>query len=181
MKSSLDLSSFLEAISSLSHSVVSPISLHCFLIPPCSSLGLRIQLCLSFPFSLAFCFVSPQLSVKPPQTTTLPLAVLSYLSFFQLLHYFYYYIYSMWQKKKKNPKLFSEHFQSISIKWRKTATNYNNFWSIPAWRKKFFGYSSSPIRIWHNDQHKLYPHWHLKLVTVLNLFHEASTLDKTVF
>ena len=114
MKSSLDLSSFLEAISSLSHSVVSPMSVHCVLIPPCSSLGLRIQLCLSFPFSLAFCFVSPQLSVKPPQTTTLPLAVLSYLSFFQLLHYFYYYIYSMWQKKKKIPSF----FQNISNQYQ---------------------------------------------------------------
>ena len=55
-----------------------------------------------------------------------------------LLLYLYY------VAKNKNPKLVSEHFQSTSIKWWKTATNYNKFWSIPTWKKKFFEYSSIP-------------------------------------
>ena len=62
IKGSLDISSFLEEFSSVSHSVVFHISLHCSLkkafISPWYSLELCIQLGVSFPFSLAFHFYS---------------------------------------------------------------------------------------------------------------------------
>ena len=75
MKCSLGISNFLEEISSLSHSVVSLYFFALFiwegfLISPCSSLELCIQLGISFPFSFAFCF-SYQLFVKSSQITTL--------------------------------------------------------------------------------------------------------------
>ena len=59
----LDISSFLEEISSLSHSVIFLYLFALFikeglLVSPCHSLELCIQLGLSFPFSLAFCFSS---------------------------------------------------------------------------------------------------------------------------
>ena len=74
--SPIDISSFLEEISSLSHSIV---FLHLFalflseahLISPYYSLELCIQMGISFLFSFAFSFFS-QLFVKPPQTTSLP-------------------------------------------------------------------------------------------------------------
>ena len=61
MKFSLGISSFLEEISSLSHSVVflyffALITEEGFLISPCYSLELYIQMGISLLFSLAFCF-----------------------------------------------------------------------------------------------------------------------------
>ena len=58
MKCSLDFSNFLEEISSLSHSIVflylfALITEEGFLICPCYSLELCIQMLLSFPFSFA--------------------------------------------------------------------------------------------------------------------------------
>ena len=63
MKSSLGISNFLEEISCLSHSVVflyffALITEEGFLISPCYSLELCIQMGISFLFSLAFCFSS---------------------------------------------------------------------------------------------------------------------------
>ena len=77
MKYSLDISNFLEAIPSLSHSVVylyffALTTEEGFLISPCSSLELFIQMGISFLFSFAFRFSSFQLFVRPPQTTILP-------------------------------------------------------------------------------------------------------------
>ena len=59
MKSSLDISNFLEEISSLSHSIVflyffALIIEESFLISPCYSLELCIQMGISFFFSFAF-------------------------------------------------------------------------------------------------------------------------------
>ena len=61
MKCSLGISNFLEEISSLSHSIVflyffALIAEEGFLIPPCYSLELCIQMGISFLFSFAFCF-----------------------------------------------------------------------------------------------------------------------------
>ena len=79
MKCSLGISNFLEEISSLSYSVVSLyffalISEEGFLISPCCSLELCIQMGISFLFFFAFCFSSfhSYLFVRPPQTTILP-------------------------------------------------------------------------------------------------------------
>ena len=63
MKCSLGISTFLEEISSLSHSIVSIyflalITEEGFLISPCYSLELCIQMGTSFLFSFAFCFSS---------------------------------------------------------------------------------------------------------------------------
>src|SRR5574337_1685966 len=63
MKYSLDISNFLEEIPSLSHSVVflyffALITEEGFLISPCFSLELCIQMFISFLFSLAFHFSS---------------------------------------------------------------------------------------------------------------------------
>ena len=63
MKCSLGISNFLEEISSLSHSVVflhffALIAEEGFLISPCYSLELWIQMFISFLFSFAFCFSS---------------------------------------------------------------------------------------------------------------------------
>ena len=74
MKCSLGISNFLE-ISSLSHSVVflyffAFVAEEGFLISPCYSLELCIQMLLSFLFSFAFRFFS-QLFVRPPQTVIL--------------------------------------------------------------------------------------------------------------
>ena len=76
MKCSLGMSDFLEEISSLSHSVVflyffALIAEEGFLISPCYSLELCIQMGISFLFSFAFCFSSFQLFVRPPQTAIL--------------------------------------------------------------------------------------------------------------
>ena len=74
MKYSLDIFSFLEEISSLSHSVVflcffAFITEEGFLISPCCSLELCIQMGISpFLICLLFLFFS-QLFVRPPQTT----------------------------------------------------------------------------------------------------------------
>ena len=67
MKCSLGFSSFLEEISSLSHSIVFLYSLALvteagFLISLCYSLDLCIQMGISFLFSLAFCL---EVSDKP--------------------------------------------------------------------------------------------------------------------
>ena len=63
MKCSLDISNFLEEISSLSHSVVflyffALFTLKSFLISPCYSLDFCIQMGISFLFSFAFRFSS---------------------------------------------------------------------------------------------------------------------------
>ena len=75
MKYSLGISNFLEEISSLFHSIVFlyffALFSYSFLISSYYSLELCIQFGISFPFYFAFCF-SSQLSVRPPQTTTLP-------------------------------------------------------------------------------------------------------------
>ena len=75
MKCSLGISNFLEEISSLSHSIVflyfsALITEEGFLISPCYSLELYIQMGILFLFSFAFCFFS-QLFVRPPQTAIL--------------------------------------------------------------------------------------------------------------
>ena len=78
MKYSLGISNFLEEIPSLSHSIVffyffALITEEGFLVSPCYSLELCIQLDMSFPFlSCLSLLLYPQLFVKPPQTTTLP-------------------------------------------------------------------------------------------------------------
>ena len=63
MKCSLGISNFLEEISSLSHSIVflyvfALIAEEGFLITPCYSLELCIQMGISFLFSFAFSFSS---------------------------------------------------------------------------------------------------------------------------
>ena len=63
MKCSLGISNFLEEISSLSHSIVflyffALITEEGFLISPCNSLELCIQMGISFLFSFAFCLSS---------------------------------------------------------------------------------------------------------------------------
>ena len=73
MKCSLGISNFLEEISSLSHSIVflyffALITKEGFLISPCHSFELYIQMDISFLFSFAFHFFS-QLFIRPPQTT----------------------------------------------------------------------------------------------------------------
>ena len=69
MKCYLGVSNFLEEISGFSHSIVFPyffalIAEEGFLISPCYSLELCIQMGISFFFSFAFCF-SSQLFVRP--------------------------------------------------------------------------------------------------------------------
>ena len=81
-KHSLDNSSFLEEVSSLSHSIIFLYSLHCSCEKSLLSLlGVvqnSVQLDISFLFSLAFLLLFfPQLFVKPPRITTLP----SFISF----------------------------------------------------------------------------------------------------
>ena len=79
--SALGISSFLEEISSLSHSIAfvyffAFITEEGFLISPCYSLKLCIQMGMSFLFSFAFHFFSFfQLFVRPPQTTVLPFCI----------------------------------------------------------------------------------------------------------
>ena len=80
MKCSPGISNFIEEISSFSQSTVflylfALITEEGFLIPPCYSLELCIQMDVSFLFSFAFCFFS-QLFERPPWTTILPLAFL---------------------------------------------------------------------------------------------------------
>ena len=75
MKCSLGISKFIEEISSLSHSIVflyffALITEEGFLISPCCSLELCIQMGISYLFSFAFHF-SSQLFVRLPQTTIL--------------------------------------------------------------------------------------------------------------
>ena len=75
MKCSLGISNFLEEISSLSRSIVflyffALITDEAFLISPCYSLKLCIQMGISFLFFVAFSFsFFPQLFVRAPQTT----------------------------------------------------------------------------------------------------------------
>ena len=86
MKCLLDISNFLEEISSLSHCVVflyffALIAEEGFLISPCYSLAFCIQLDISFPFSFSFSF-SSFLFIRPPQTTILPCCVSFSLGWF---------------------------------------------------------------------------------------------------
>ena len=79
MKCSLDISDFLEETSSLSHSIIflyffAMITEEGFLISPCYSLELCIQMGISFLFFFAFHFFS-WLLVRPPQTTILPFCI----------------------------------------------------------------------------------------------------------
>ena len=79
MKCSLGISNFLKEISSLSHSIVFfcisiLFSQDGFLVSPCFSLELCIQLHISFSFSFAFLY-SSQLLVSPPQTAILPFCI----------------------------------------------------------------------------------------------------------
>ena len=79
MTYSLGISHFLEEISSVSHSIVflyffAMITGEGFLISPCYSLELCIQMGISFLFSFAFHF-SSELFVRPPQTTILLLCI----------------------------------------------------------------------------------------------------------
>jgi len=79
MKCSLGISNFLEEIYSLSHCIVflyffALIAEEGFLISPCYSLELCIQMGISFIFSFVFLFFS-QLFVRPPQTTILPFCI----------------------------------------------------------------------------------------------------------
>ena len=79
MKYSFGISDFLEEISSLSHPVVFLyffvlITKKGFVISPCYSLELFIQMGISFLFSFAFSF-SSQLFVRPPQTTISPFCI----------------------------------------------------------------------------------------------------------
>ena len=82
MKCSLRISNFLEAISSLSHSIVffyffALITEEDFLICPCYSLELCIQIGISpFLLCLQLLFFS-QLFVKLPQATILPFCIFS--------------------------------------------------------------------------------------------------------
>ena len=81
MKCSLCISSFLGEISNLSYSIVFLyffvlISQKDFLISPCYSLELCMQMGISFLFSFAFSFSSFLSCVRPPQTTILPFAFL---------------------------------------------------------------------------------------------------------
>ena len=78
MKCSPGISNFLE-ISSLSHSIVflyffALVTKEGFLISPCYSLELCIQIGISFLFSFAFNFFF-QVFVSPPQTTILPFCI----------------------------------------------------------------------------------------------------------
>ena len=89
MKCSLGISNFLKEISSLSHSIVFfcisiLFSQDGFLVSPCFSLELCIQLHISFSFSFAFLY-SSQLLVSPPQTTTLSSGISFAWGWFQLL------------------------------------------------------------------------------------------------
>ena len=75
MKCSIGISNFLEEISCLSHSIVFHyfFALNTeegFLISPCYSLELCIQMGISFLFSFVFLFFS-QLFVRPPQRAIL--------------------------------------------------------------------------------------------------------------
>ena len=79
MKCSLGISDFLGEIYSLCYSLVflyffALITEEGFLISPCYSLELCIQMDIPFFFSLAFCF-SSQLFGRPPQTTILPFCI----------------------------------------------------------------------------------------------------------
>ena len=76
MKCSLGISNFLEEISSFSHSIVflclfALISEEVFLISPCNSLELCIQMSISFLFSFAFHFSSFHIYLRLPQTAIL--------------------------------------------------------------------------------------------------------------
>ena len=80
MKCSLGISNFLEEISSLSHSIVlcffSLITEEGFLISPCYSLELCLQMDMSFLFSLTFHFSSfHSYLLRPTQTTILPFCI----------------------------------------------------------------------------------------------------------
>ena len=76
MKYSLGICNFLDEVSGLSHSIVflyffALITEEDFLICPCYSLELCIQMGISFLFSFAFRFSSFQLFGRPPQTAVL--------------------------------------------------------------------------------------------------------------
>ena len=76
MKCSLGISNFLEEISSLSHSIAflyffALITEEDFLISPCSSLELCIQMGISFLFSFAFSIPqSPDIFLIPPRLSS---------------------------------------------------------------------------------------------------------------
>ena len=89
MKCSLGISTFLEDIASISHSIVflyffTLFTLEDFLISSCYSLEFWIQMDISFLFSFAFRF-SSQLFVRPHQTIILPFCISSCWLFWSLL------------------------------------------------------------------------------------------------
>ena len=83
MKHPIGISNFLEEISSLSHSIIflyflALITEEVFLISPCSSLEICIQMGMSFRFSFAFAsffFFFPELFVRTPKTAILPFCI----------------------------------------------------------------------------------------------------------
>ena len=80
MKYSLGISHFLGVISTLSHSIAflsffALITKEDFLISPCYSLELCIQMDMSLLLSFVFHFSSFQLFVRPPQAPILPFCI----------------------------------------------------------------------------------------------------------
>ena len=81
MKCSLGISNFLEEISSLSYCIIflyffALITEEGFLLSPCYSLELCIQMAISFLFSFAFSFSSfLSYLLRPPQMTILPFCI----------------------------------------------------------------------------------------------------------
>ena len=92
MKYFLDMSNYLEESSSPSHSIIffyffALFILEGLLFSSCYPLELCIQLGISFPFLLCLLFLFfPQLSVMPPQTTTLPSCISFPWRWFWSLH-----------------------------------------------------------------------------------------------
>ena len=117
MKCSLGISNFLEEISSLSLSVVflcifALIAKEGFLISPCYSLELRIQMGISFLFSFAFSF------------SFLFLCKALYDNHFAFLHFFFL---SMASKKS------SSHL-TVAFPWMKVFFFYE---PLPCWLRQF--------------------------------------------
>ena len=80
MKCSLGISNFLEAVSSLSHSIVflyffALLTEEGFLNSPCYSLELCIQMGISSFSPLPLLLFFSQIIVRPPQTTILPFCI----------------------------------------------------------------------------------------------------------
>ena len=133
MKDSLGISNFLEEISS--HSFVflyffSLITEEGFLISPCCSLELCIQMHISFLSSFAFYFLS-QLFVRPPQTAILPFCI----SFFGRWSWFLSPV-----QYHKPPSIFLQTLLSDLTPWIYLSLplyNYKGFDLIAEWSSSF--------------------------------------------